>query len=307
MSILVVGTLAFDSVKTPFGEREDALGGSGSYLATAASFFGPVMLAGVIGKDFPAAHLNFLRSRQIDLRGVQCLPGKTFRWKGHYEHDLNVAHTLETQLNVLESFKPDLPEDYRNAKTILLGNFDPELQLSVLEQVHSPSLVACDTMNFWIERHGAKLRKTLRRVNLLSVNEGEARMLAGESNLIKAAAAIQKMGPQTVVIKRGEYGALLFCADGLFAVPGYPLEQVCDPTGAGDTFAGGMLGYMAKRQRYDVHTLRQAVVVGSLLASFVVEDFSLDRMRTLQHEEVRGRLAAFTRLTHFDASSIELS
>ncbi len=306
MSILVVGTLAFDSIKTPFGHRDDALGGSASFLSTAASFFGEVQLAGVIGEDFPSAHLDFFRSRKIDLSGVQTLPGKTFRWRGHYEHDLNVAHTLETQLNVLQAFKPDLPAHYRDAKLVVLGNFDPELQLSVLKQVRHPTLVACDTMNYWIERSNTQLRKTLEKVDLLSINEAEARQLAGEYNLLKAAAAILRMGPTTLVIKRGEYGALLFCAAGTFAVPGFPLEALCDPTGAGDTFAGGMVGYLARRGRIDAAAVREAVVMGTMMASFVVEDFSLDRMRTLKMSEVSDRLSNFGRLTRFDPADMQV-
>ena len=300
MSLVVVGTVAFDSVETPFGKRDDVLGGSASYLATAASYFGPVCMAGVIGADFPQQHLDFFASRHIDVSGVQRLPGKTFRWRGQYQQDLNVAETLETQLNVLEQFKPDLPAQYRRAKFVFLGNFDPELQLRVLEQVDNPQLVACDTMNFWISKHNAKLRKTLQRVHVLSINDAEARQLSGEFNLVKAAAAIRAMGPHTIVVKRGEYGALLFTPEGVFAAPAYPLEVVQDPTGAGDSFAGGMMGYLARRGRSDALTIRQAVVVGSVLASFAVEDFSLDRLRTLSAKEIQQRVGQFHTLTDFD-------
>ncbi|HET6346975.1 MAG TPA: PfkB family carbohydrate kinase [Myxococcota bacterium] len=298
MSLLVVGTLAFDSVETPFGRRDDVLGGSASFLATSASYFAPVHMAGVIGEDFPEGHINFFRSRNIDLSGLQKMPGRTFRWKGHYSHDLNVAQTLETQLNVLETFEPKLPETYRDAEYVVLGNIDPELQQRVLDQVRKPKLVACDTMNFWIERHNAKLRKTLERVDLLSVNDAEARQLSGEYNLVKAARAIRAMGPRIVVIKRGEYGALLFCEDGTFAAPAMPLEVVCDPTGAGDTFAGGLMGFIARRGRVDGHTLRQAVLMGSAMASFVVEDFSLDRLRRVSLDDLGARVKELHGLTH---------
>jgi sugar/nucleoside kinase (ribokinase family) len=298
MSLLVVGTLAFDSVETPFGRRDDVLGGSAAFLATSASYFAPVRMAGVIGEDFPEAHIEFFRSRNIDLSGVQKMPGRTFRWKGHYSHDLNVAQTLETQLNVLEAFEPKLPEAYQDAEYVVLGNIDPELQLRVLDQVRKPKLVACDTMNFWIERHNAKLRKTLARVDLLSVNDAEARQLSGEYNLVKAARAIRAMGPRIIVVKRGEYGALLFCDDGTFAAPAMPLEAVCDPTGAGDTFAGGLMGFIAQRGRVDGHTLRQAVLMGSAMASFVVEDFSLDRLRRVSLDDIKGRVKELHGLTH---------
>lgn len=304
MSLLVVGTLAFDSVETPFGRHDNVLGGSASYLSTAASYFTPVCMAGVVGADFPPEHLDFFASRKIDLGGVQKLPGKTFRWRGQYNHDLNVAQTLETQLNVLEAFKPELPAHFREAEYVFLGNFDPVLQLCVLDQVKAPKLVACDTMNFWISKHTDKLKKTLKRVDLLSINDAEARQLSGEYNLIKAAAAIHAMGPRILIVKRGEYGALLFTPDGIFAAPAYPLEIVQDPTGAGDSFAGGMIGYLARAKRIDSATLRQAVVMGSVLASFVVEDFSLDRMRTLTPAEIQKRVGLFEGLTQFDSQGM---
>ena len=305
MSLLVVGTLAFDCVDTPFGRRDNVLGGSASYLATAAAYFGPVYMAGVIGVDFPKAHLDFFQTRNIDISGVQSLPGKTFRWRGHYSHDLNVAETLETQLNVLAAFKPTLPEKYCDAKVVVLGNIDPDLQRKVLEQVRAPTMVACDTMNFWIERHNDKLRETLKRVDLLSINEGEARQLSNEYNLVKAAGIIRAMGPRILVIKRGEYGALMFSDEGVFAAPGFPLEVVCDPTGAGDTFAGAMMGYLASKKSITARTLREAVVMGSVMASFVVEDFSLDRLRQVTLRDVHQRVGLFAQLIQFDTGGLD--
>lgn len=305
MSILVVGTVAFDSVETPFGSRDRVLGGSGSYLATAASFYGPSRVVSVIGEDFPEAHLDTFRSRNIDTDGIERVAGgKTFFWRGRYDENLNVAHTLDTQLNVLADFDPKLPDHYRDAKFVALGNFAPELQLQVLNQLDKPTLVAADTMNFWIEGSNAALRQTLARVDLLSINDGEARMLSGEYNLRIAARKIREMGPKILVIKRGEYGALLFVEDEIFAAPAYPLEVIRDPTGAGDTFAGGMIGFLARQERVDVASLRQSIIVGSALASFVVEDFSLDRMATLEKSEVASRFKEFDHLTHFDSEGL---
>ncbi|MEK7706255.1 MAG: PfkB family carbohydrate kinase [Myxococcota bacterium] len=307
MSLLVVGTLAFDSVETPFGHRDSTLGGSASFLATAASYFHPVSMVGVVGEDFPEQHLGFFRQRGIDTQGVLRAKGRTFRWRGRYDYDLNVRHTLETQLNVLDGFDPTLPPAYRDAKHVVLGNFDPAIQLAVLEQVRAPKFVACDTMNFWIESQPAALRRTLARVDLLSVNDSEARQLSGEYNLVHAARAIQAMGPKNVIIKRGEYGAILFTGDGIFAAPAFPLEVIVDPTGAGDAFAGGMMGFLARQNgRQDSAALRQAVVMGSVLASFVVEDYSLDRLRTLTDDEIKLRFAEFKNLTHFEAEGVSL-
>lgn len=301
MSILSVGTVAFDCVETPYGKREDILGGSVSFLGVAASYFTPVRMVAVVGEDFPEEHLDFFKSRDIDTDGVTRQSGKTFRWKGHYLDDINVAHTLETQLNVLAGFDPHLPQHYRNSKYVVLGNIDPVLQSQVVAQVESPQLIACDTMNYWIEGTNAELLKTLEKVDLLSINDGEARLLSGKDNLLHAAAEIRKMGPKILVIKRGEHGALVFYNDEIFATPAFPLEVVKDPTGAGDSFAGGMLGYLAHKGSLDAKTLRQAVIMGSTLASFAVQDFSLDRFRTLTHQEIQSRFAAFHSLTQFSA------
>lgn len=300
MTLLVIGSIAFDSVQTPFGQRDNVLGGSASYLSTSASYFCPVQACGVIGEDFPPAHLDFFKSRGIDLRGVQHAEGKTFRWRGQYGNDLNVAQTLETQLNVFEKFKPELPAEFREARYVMLGNIHPEAQSAVIDQLKNPGLVACDTMNFWIEGYNAALRRTLKRVDLLSINEAEARQLSGEYNLLTAVTAIRAMGPRRVVIKRGEYGALLFDEAGIFALPGYPLEAVRDPTGAGDTFAGGLMGYIASQGRDDAKTVRQGVVIGSIMASFVVEDFSLDRLRHLERDQIKARYTNYRDLTHFE-------
>ena len=241
MSILVVGSVAFDSIKTPFGVADDVLGGSACYFSTAASFFTDVNLVAVVGDDFPQQHIDFLKSRNIDLAGLQKSRGDTFRWKGRYDYNLNEAHTLETHLNVFESFQPVLPENYRDAEYVFLANIDPELQLEVLQQVKNPKLVACDTMNFWIEGKKAELIKTLAKVDILIINEAEVRQLADEPNLLKAAAIVRSFGPATLVVKQGEYGVLMFGEGSIFSAPAYPLEEVFDPTGAGDTFAGCLL------------------------------------------------------------------
>ncbi|RME40209.1 MAG: sugar kinase [Deltaproteobacteria bacterium] len=300
MGILVVGSVAFDSVQTPFGRVEEVLGGSGTYFSTSASFFTDVSLVAVVGEDFPREHIDFLAGRNIDLEGLQIRPGRTFRWSGRYGYDLNEAHTLDTQLNVFERFAPTLPDSYRNADYVFLGNIDPELQLNVLEQVRRPKLVACDTMNFWIDGKRDALLKTLERVDMLLINEAEARQLAGDPNLVKAARTILDMGPSTLVVKRGEYGALMFDRHSIFAAPAYPLEEVFDPTGAGDTFAGGFLGYLASCDNLDTTSLRRGVIFGSVMASYVVEQFSLDRLRRLDYQDIEERYRHFQLLTDFE-------
>jgi len=301
MSVLVIGTVAFDSVKTPFGTAKDVLGGSAAYFATSASFFTDVRLVAVIGKDFPDEHVEFLKSRGIGTEGLVRTDGDTFRWSGEYGFDLNEAHTLETHLNVLETFKPEVPEDWRDSDIVFLANIDPDLQREVIEQVRDPKLIACDTMNFWIDGKNDALKRTLGMVDLVVINEGEARELAGESNLVKAAAKILDLGPTTLIIKRGEYGALLFHAGQIFSAPAYPLEDVFDPTGAGDTFAGGFIGHIGRMMDKDwTQHMRQAVVYGSVMASYNVEDFSLDRMRRLKEDEIEARYREFKELTHFE-------
>jgi sugar/nucleoside kinase (ribokinase family) len=306
MSLLVVGSVALDSLETPFGKREEILGGSACYFSTCAGFFGPTRVVAVVGEDFPQAHLDFLASRGADLAGLVRKPGRTFRWKGRYEFDLNTAHTLDTQLNVFADFKPELPPAFRDSRYVFLGNIDPDLQQAVLDQVKSPRFVACDTMNFWIDSKRESLLRTLRRVDLLFVNDAEARQLAGEHNVVKAARAILEMGPRAVVVKRGEYGALFFSRDEVFAASAYPLPDVFDPTGAGDSFAGGFMGYVASCGREDEPVLRRAIVLGSVLASFAVEQFSLDRLRSLTTAEIRARYAEARQLSHFDDLEPEL-
>ena len=304
MSLLVVGSVALDSVETPFGARENALGGSATYFSAAASLLTQVSVVGVVGDDFPMGQLDFLRQRGVDLSGLEKVPGRTFRWKGKYGFDLNSAQTLDTQLNVFEHFEPRLSPQARKAERIFLGNIDPVLQLRVLDQVEKPRLVAADTMNYWISSKRADLLKVLARVDVLLVNDGEARQLAGESNILRAARAITQMGPRAVVIKRGEYGALLCLGPETFYAPAFPVAEVIDPTGAGDSFAGGFLGLLDRSDRADTATLRQAVVLGATIASFTVERFSLDRLYDLRLDEVRARAAAFRALTHFDDVSL---
>jgi sugar/nucleoside kinase (ribokinase family) len=299
--LLVVGSVALDSVETPFGVRENALGGSATYFSAAASLLAPVSVVGVVGDDFPLADLEFLRARGVALEGLERVPGQTFRWKGRYGYDLNTAQTLDTQLNVFERFDPKLGPAARKAERIFLGNIDPELQLRVLDQVESPGLVCADTMNYWISSKREKLQKLLARVDVLLVNDAEARQLAGEANVMKAAAAIERMGARSVCIKRGEYGALLVSGGEAFYAPAYPVSDVVDPTGAGDTFAGGFLGLLDRSGAADLRALRQAVVMGCTIASFTVEAFSLDRLRTLTLPEVRARFEAFRKLTEYEA------
>jgi sugar/nucleoside kinase (ribokinase family) len=298
--VLIVGSVAIDSVRTPLGEAVDALGGAAVYSSVAASFFAPVDLVGVVGSDFPPEHLEFLRSRGINLEGLQVQPGETFRWKGYYDFDVNQAHTLATHLNVFESFRPTLPESYRNAEYVFLANIDPDLQLEVLEQVRSPKLTFCDTMNFWIEGKRDRLLEVLKRVDVVFMNDAEARELCGTFSLVRAGRELLRMGPRAVIVKKGEHGAVLFSHDAHFSAPSYPLEEVRDPTGAGDTFAGGFIGYLASTDDVSEPNLRRAVIHGSVLASFNVEDFSLGRMRTLTEDEIRARYQEFQRIAFFE-------
>ena len=300
MDILVIGSVAFDSVVTPFGRGDDVLGGSATYFSTSASFFTGVQLVAVVGEDFPEEPRRFLASRGVDLTGLQTSPGQTFRWKGRYGYDLSEAHTLETHLNVFETFHPQLPESYRQAKYVFLANIDPELQLEVLRQVERPQLIACDTMNFWIESKRDALVHTLGYVDILVINEAEVRQLAAEANLVRASRAVLAMGPKTLVVKRGEYGVLVFTEHSIFSAPAYPLEEVFDPTGAGDTFAGGFMGYLAATNNLTDETIRKATVFGSVMASFTVEDFSLNRLRQLNWAEVEDRFRHFQALTAFE-------
>jgi sugar/nucleoside kinase (ribokinase family) len=300
MSILVVGSVALDSVKTPFGEREEALGGSAVFFSVAASLFSEVRVVAVVGEDFPSEHIAFLEGRGVDLQGLQRRPGKTFRWKGYYDYDLNEAHTLETQLNVFENFDPKIPQVYRDSDYVFLANIDPELQLRVLEQVKDPRLVLCDTMNYWIENKREELLRTIEQVDIMLLNDSEAREITQEPNLILAARQIQKLGPSRVIIKKGEHGVLMFGKDEFFSLPAYPLEFVFDPTGAGDTFGGGFLGSLSRFQEASEADFRRSIVYGSVIASFNVEDFSCDRLRNLTFEDIDKRYYEFLNITRFE-------
>jgi len=301
MSLLVVGSMAFDSIKSPFGEVERVIGGSATYFSLAASYLTPVRLVSVVGRDFPKGTLDMLSARGIDLQGLKVAEGVTFHWKGYYEYDLNVAHTVKTDLNVFENFAPVLPESYRESRYVFLGNIDPKLQLDILAQVREPKIVALDTMNFWIEKSPQLLREVIRSVDIVVINEAEIRELTGEFNLVKAARNLMGMGPGRVVIKRGEYGVLHLADGEIFAAPAYPLETIFDPTGAGDSFAGGFMGYLASRDGATLTEMdyRLATIYGSAIASFTVEAFSTERLQGLSREEIDSRLAAFRTLTEF--------
>jgi sugar/nucleoside kinase (ribokinase family) len=300
MGLLIIGSVALDSVRTPFGEVEEVLGGSATYGSIAASYFTHVDLVAVVGEDFPEAHRSFLRSRRINLDGMVTQSGRTFRWKGEYGFQLNEAKTLRTELNVLETFVPTLPADYRKAEVVFLANIDPELQSQVLKQIARPRLVAADTMNFWIERKRESLLRMLKEVDLFIINDGEARELAREANLVKAANWILGHGPKGLIIKRGEYGAMMFNHRRVFLAPAYPLESVFDPTGAGDSFAGGLLGYLAQSEDFSDTNLRRAVIYGSAMASFAVEAFSVDRLKTLTDGDIHARVREFKAMTVFE-------
>ena len=300
MSLLVVGSVALDSVETPFGRVDDALGGSATFFSAAASLFCPVQLVGVVGEDFPQHQLGFLSERGVDLRGLDRRPGESFRWRGVYSYDLNSRETLETRLGVFADFQPTIPEPFRDARWIFLGNIDPELQLDVLDQVHSPRLVACDTMNYWIESKREALLRLLQRVDMLLVNDSEARELTGDYNILRAARWIQDHGPSIVVVKKGEHGAMLFNREVVFFAPGFPLEVIFDPTGAGDAFAGGFMGYLARVGETDPAHLRRAMIYGSALGSFAVERFGIDRLREIDREEIEQRVRIFREMTSFE-------
>lgn len=303
MSVLAVGTVAFDSIETPFGAADRILGGSATYITLAARYFSdPVRLVGVVGHDFPDAYIDVLQQGQVDLEGLQVDPdGLTFAWKGRYHYDLNQRDTLATDLNVLQTFDPVVPASYRDSRVVCLGNLDPTIQRRVLDQVEQPDLVVCDTMNFWIEHTPDSLRETLRQVDCLIINDAEARELSGEPNLVRAARAIRDLGPEILIIKKGEHGALLFTDGTIFSAPAYPLEDIHDPTGAGDTFAGGFVGYLARSGTYDADALRRAVIYGSAMASFCVERFGPERLIGLTRDEVDQRVEAFRELAHIPA------
>ena len=300
MAVLVVGSVAFDSLKTPYGEAQDVLGGAATYFSITASYFTPVNIVAVVGDDFGEEHFRVFEGRAIDISGLERAAGRTFRWSGEYSGDMNEARTLDTQLNVFEHFSPKIPPAYRDSEYAFLANIHPVLQLQVREQLPQAKLVGLDTMNYWIRGTPEELRRTLSRVDMLVINEKEVRMLAGIDNLRRAASAVRELGPSAVVVKRGEYGACLFQDESIFFAPGYPLEELHDPTGAGDSFAGGFMGYLARTGDLADDNLRRALVYGSVMASFAVEEFGLSRLLRLNWNDIQTRFREFKSMTHFD-------
>lgn len=301
MSLLVVGSVALDSIRTPHGKVEDILGGAATYFSVAASWFAPVRVVAVVGEDFGDAQMQVFQDRAIDTTGLERAAGRTFRWSGEYAGAMNEARTLDTQLNVFERFAPKIPASYLNSEFVFLANIDPVLQLHVREQLPQARAVGLDSMNFWIQGKPVELKKTLAAVDILVINETEARLLSGAQNLKYAAAAIRGLGPRVLIIKRGEYGANLYTQDSIFSAPGLPLDEVKDPTGAGDTFAGGFMGYLAQTGDLAENNLRRAVIYGSVMASFAVEDFGLGRLLRLDPAQIAARFRDFKNLAHFDA------
>ncbi|MEO5770006.1 MAG: PfkB family carbohydrate kinase [Polyangia bacterium] len=299
-SLLVVGSVGLDDVETRGGKRTGVLGGAASYFSVAASFLAPPRMVAVVGTDFPAEHTALFEKHGVDLTGLERVPGETFRWSGVYSADFMNRTTLETKLNVFSDFRPKLPAGWGTSDFVFLANIDPQLQFNVLEQTGKPKFVACDTMNFWISGRRPELLRLLQKVDMLLLNDEEARQLSGEANLPAAARAIRAMGPSAVIIKRGDAGALLFHEAGVFAAPAFPIENVVDPTGAGDSFAGGFMGWLARTGSATPQSIRTAMILGSVLASFAVEDFSLDRFRTLALSDIRERFTAFAELVHFE-------
>jgi sugar/nucleoside kinase (ribokinase family) len=302
MSVLIVGSIAIDNIKTQLEEHRELLGGSASYASVSASFFSPVNLVGIVGSDFPNEHIQLFKSRAVDLAGLQIVDGKTFRWSGEYEWDMNLRKTLSVELNVFETFSPKLPESYKRTPIVLLGNISPSLQKHVLEQVEAPKFVIADTMDLWITTTRTELLDLLKTIDLLVLNDSEARQLTKETSLVKAAHNILRLGPRYVAIKKGEHGCLLLNKDRFFSCGAFPLEDIHDPTGAGDTFAGGFAGYLASlnKETFDFDDLKKAVVYGSLLASFCVEAFSLDRLKQLTKRELDDRYEFFKLMSHFE-------
>jgi len=306
LGLLIVGSLGLDTVITPFDKVEDALGGSATYISIAASYFsGPIELVGVVGNDFPDEYLKLLEDHNIDLEGLQKEEGKTFRWGGKYHYDLNIRDTLFTDLNVFEKFDPVIPEKFKKSKYVCLGNIDPTLQLKVLEQMIDPQLVVCDTMNYWIERMKEELLQLLKRVDVLIINDSEARLLAQEPNLIKASKMIRELGPKTLIIKKGEHGAMLFTDETVFSAPAYPMEMIYDPTGAGDSFAGGFTGYLFKTRDLSPNNLKCAVIYGSSMASFCVEKFSTKGLEELSNLKIQDRYRELLNISRIDETSTE--
>lgn len=300
--LLIVGTVAFDEIETPFGKTDKILGGAATYIGlSAANFNTESAIVSVIGQDFPEKHLQLLQDKNINLEGIEVVKnGKTFFWKGKYHNDMNTRDTLETQLNVLADFEPQVPEHFKDSEIIMLGNLHPAVQMSVIEQVDSPKLIILDTMNFWMDTTLDLLKEVIAKIDVITINDEEARQLSGEYSLVKAARVIHQMGPQYVVIKKGEHGALLFHDEEIFFTPALPLEEVFDPTGAGDTFAGGFAGYLAQTNNTSFENMKKAIVYGSNLASFCVEKFGTERMQNLDIEEINVRLKEFKSLTQFE-------
>jgi len=304
MTVLVVGSVALDSIETPFGKAENVIGGSATFFAASASLLTPVQVVGIVGSDYPVKKLERLAARGVDLAGLERAEGESFRWRGRYRHDLNSAETLETRLGVFSHFLPKIPEQFRNTPYVFLGNIDPRLQLEVLRQVNKPKLVACDTMNFWIESRRGDLLALLEEVDLVTLNDGEARQLTEETNLVKAARWIMAHGPKHVIIKKGEHGAFMFNSEHIFFAPAYPLESVFDPTGAGDSFAGGFFGYLASTGDLSEGGMRRAVVCGCAMGSFAVERFSVDRFFEITREDLFARIEEFRALVAFEREII---
>ncbi|MDP3791948.1 MAG: PfkB family carbohydrate kinase [Candidatus Omnitrophota bacterium] len=299
MSILVVGSVALDSIETPFGKKEEILGGSATFFSISASFFDKVNIIATVGEDFPKRHLQLLKNRNIGTEGIEISKGKTFRWEGRYEYDMNVAHTLATHLNVFQDFAPKIPDSLKNPRILFLANIDPDLQESVLRQVEKPKLIACDSMNHWITSKKKSLEKFLHKVDVFFLNDAEARQFSGEANLMKAAKIIVSKGPKSVVIKKGEHGVIYYSKRGHFVAPAYLLENVFDPTGAGDTFAGGVIGYLSKAGKINDAAIRKSMVYGSIMASFAVEDFSVNRLLAIKMSDINKRYSDFKKLTRF--------
>ncbi len=300
MEILVVGSVALDSVETTHGDVHEAVGGAATFFSASACYFAPVKLVGVVGDDYPMDQINYLKKKGVDFSGLQVAPGKTFRWKGKYLEDMNQRETIYTHLNVFADFKPHIPDAYKTTPYVFLANIAPELQLDVLNQVKNPKFIGLDTMNFWIGGSNAALRKVLERVDVFMINDEEARQLSGKSNLLKAAQEIFKMGPKIIIIKKGEHGAVLMTKDQHFIAPAMPLEHVWDPTGAGDTFAGGFMGYVTKTQDLSFENLKRAVIYGSAMASYCVQDFSLNALKDLTQDQIFSRVMDFKRLSNFE-------
>ena len=300
MSLLVVGSVALDSIKTPSGERRNVLGGSATYLSLAASYFSPVNLVSVVGSDFPDSHLEFLRERNIDLKGLIIKEdSKTFRWQGYYEGALNEAHTIKTEVNVLADFKPEIPQEYQDPDYLFLANINPDIQSEVLRQLKKAKFTVCDTMNYWITQKPESIKKVLTKVDAFMLNETELRQFSGEFNLLKAAKKVMGFGPSIVVVKRGDSGATMFMGNSIFSLPAYPLETIIDPTGAGDSFGGGFIGYICRQDSTEERILRKAMVYGSAIASFDVGGFGTERLKDLKFEEVEKRYQEFKKLTDF--------